>query len=582
MVLVQRLASAPGGSSGAASPSSHPVQYMNLSPRGPQRHTEHTGRQQHTGHHIHAATHGLHSPREHPQQNQHAHAGHVHSPRDDLHRAKQLQHSGQELHSGLAYPGRSLNHADHPHHTKQAHHAEHPNHTKRAHPLGQQSHATYSPRRLVSPLSSPLTHPTTMPGSMMETNSDLKSMHEALSKQGPMSASSPTLGLKPIGSSFKSTPVQAPVRMSSGILSPQAPVVRTNVLQPVNAGSGILQSPSLMQVNAGSRQNCSGSESLSSGKIGMHVTSSGMNLGTGGMQQTAGRMQQTFGSTNVSANGMQQSTSFMQLTPNSRQNCSGIHDVSEDPKTYAMEKPRVHVIEKPRVHVIERHHRVENSEEVQALVNKIAEVEQKMAMERASREANESRLVMELEAERRAREDFENRLRNLENDHMSSFRTVPTQAIMAAAQTPTPVPIPMLSEPTMIPVTAPWPGHGVLSELAAIETNGNVKIDLQTGLVEIFRPIMFHFLRSQGMNALSHFRNPEEAHIICADIANAARLLNCPIHVNGPSRRCARLVAEKISHHGIDAENITVIGKTGRVRVDDSPAIVHFQLRHTH
>lgn len=136
------------------------------------------------------------------------------------------------------------------------------------------------------------------------------------------------------------------------------------------------------------------------------------------------------------------------------------------------------------------------------------------------------------------------------------------------------------------------PESDVRKALDRIEARGNIHIDIgrDPGQVYLLRPITF-VRRVAGDAPDAAFCQPELAHAICADLAEAAKLFDCSVAVEGHTKggesefwqvlanNRARLVAEKINSLGVESDKITCQGLPGKLGLNDSVTVVRMDIK---
>lgn len=136
------------------------------------------------------------------------------------------------------------------------------------------------------------------------------------------------------------------------------------------------------------------------------------------------------------------------------------------------------------------------------------------------------------------------------------------------------------------------PDMDLRKALDRIESRGHIHIDIgrDPGQVYLLHPITF-VRRTAGDAPTAAFTHPDLAHAICEDLAEAARLFDCTVAVEGHTKggegefwqvlanNRARLVAEKINSLGVDSDKITCQGLPGRLGLNDSCTVVRLGIQ---
>eukprot|EP00747_Dinoflagellata_sp_TGD_P180518 gnl/TRDRNA2_/TRDRNA2_33111_c0_seq1.p1 gnl/TRDRNA2_/TRDRNA2_33111_c0~~gnl/TRDRNA2_/TRDRNA2_33111_c0_seq1.p1 ORF type:complete len:394 (+),score=64.31 gnl/TRDRNA2_/TRDRNA2_33111_c0_seq1:58-1239(+) len=134
-----------------------------------------------------------------------------------------------------------------------------------------------------------------------------------------------------------------------------------------------------------------------------------------------------------------------------------------------------------------------------------------------------------------------------------------------------------------------WFNGNIRGILQSVEARGNIEVDLQTGRVDLLRPINFHKVTT-GDSPTAEFSQPQLADAICADLAEVAKVFNCPLKVTGHTKGGesqfwqtladdrARIVAEKMVQYGVDPSKITMNGLPGRTGANETKTEVQLQL----
>eukprot|EP00929_Paragymnodinium_shiwhaense_P098852 TRINITY_DN60364_c0_g2_i1.p1 TRINITY_DN60364_c0_g2~~TRINITY_DN60364_c0_g2_i1.p1 ORF type:complete len:456 (+),score=96.26 TRINITY_DN60364_c0_g2_i1:99-1466(+) len=117
--------------------------------------------------------------------------------------------------------------------------------------------------------------------------------------------------------------------------------------------------------------------------------------------------------------------------------------------------------------------------------------------------------------------------------------------------------------------------------LHEIEARRNISVDLHNGRVILLRPITFK-PRLAGDGPVAEFADADAAEEVVKDIALVAKLFNCAMTIEGHTKggngrfwqtlaeNRAKLVAERVTAHGVNKGNVTQLGRPGHLGSNDS------------
>jgi len=128
------------------------------------------------------------------------------------------------------------------------------------------------------------------------------------------------------------------------------------------------------------------------------------------------------------------------------------------------------------------------------------------------------------------------------------------------------------------------------AETRIVENRGNVKVNHQTGHVQLLRPIGFQ-PRTTKEEPTAVFRDPDLALSICKDIAEISNIFRCPMTIEGHTKggesdfwqtlanRRASLVADKMVEFGANANLLETRGLPGRLGKNEVRTEIHMDVR---
>mmetsp|Transcript_46773 Transcript_46773/g.109108 ORF Transcript_46773/g.109108 Transcript_46773/m.109108 type:complete len:378 (-) Transcript_46773:127-1260(-) len=120
------------------------------------------------------------------------------------------------------------------------------------------------------------------------------------------------------------------------------------------------------------------------------------------------------------------------------------------------------------------------------------------------------------------------------------------------------------------------PETALRAAVRKVEARGNISVDHTTGHVSLVRPIDF-IPKNTKNEPIAEFKHPGQADEICRDVAEVARLFECPMMIEGHTKGGestfwmtlaqdrARAVRDKILAYGGDPDKISSQGLPGRL-----------------
>lgn len=123
-----------------------------------------------------------------------------------------------------------------------------------------------------------------------------------------------------------------------------------------------------------------------------------------------------------------------------------------------------------------------------------------------------------------------------------------------------------------------------------VEQRGHVRVNLETGHVQLIHPITFH-PRTTKDEPTAVLRDPELSESICRDLAEISQIFNCPMTIEGHTKggqndfwqtlanRRAMLIADKMVEYGANPNLLETRGLPGRLGKNEVRTEVYMDIR---